>query len=197
MDTSKIWHLRAIDAAELDNLYGSHIEADFPSQERPSLSALRRHVREGLQEVLLLSDGKEDWAYASVAEANGIAFITLLAVFPEMRGGGIGSLLMELLKVRYADRRALLLETEDPKHAKGAADLSIRLRRIAFYEKRGCALLQGISHTSIGVPLNLMALPLTDSLPEVQASVVDDVQTIYHKIMPEWLWERVITYRTE
>ncbi len=194
MNTPPIWSLRTIDVSELDILYVSHIEVDFPSQERPNLLAMHRHVREGLQEILILNNGLESCAYACAAEINGIILITLLAVFVEMRGAGIGTILMEQLKARYADRRGVLLEVEDPNHAKDDKDVSTRLRRIAFYKRCGYVLLRGVSHISFGVPLNLMALPLKDTPQNIRASVVEDIQAIYRKIMPKWLWNRVITH---
>lgn len=197
MDRDTKWRLRVMDPGELDALYKNHMEKDFPSAERPNLKAMRRHVREGLQEVLLLSGGKADAGYSVLAEANGVMLITLLAIFPQKRGQGLGTILLTLLQARYKAKRAILLEVEDPAMAEGAADKKIREKRVAFYERSGYMLIDEVEHTSFGVPLLLMALPLADTMERVRAGVVHDVQAAYARVLPETLLPRVVTRSRE
>ncbi len=196
MHTDPKWRLRPLEASELDELYQTRMETDFPSAERPNLSAMRRHMRENLQEIFVLTDGQRDAAYAVCAEANGVILVTLLAVYAEQRGQGTGTALMACLKERYADRRAILLEVEDPDKAADEKERHTRERRIAFYRRASYQQLAGVSHTSFGIPLLPMALPLTDTLANVRASIAMDMEAIYHKILPEWLWAQVITKDT-
>lgn len=197
MDASKQWALRPMQEEELDTLYAERIEVDFPSAERPSIAAMHRHVHNGLQNVWIMTeetpDGVRDAAYAVCAEANGIVLVTLLAVFAENRGGGRGSALLSLLRAQYEGKRAIVLEVEDPKDATDAADLNTRERRIAFYERNGYRFLTGLEHISFGVPLLPMAVPIVDTMENLRQSAVQDLQAIYHHILPEHLWPRVTT----
>lgn len=193
MDTTRNWALRPMKREELDALYEKRMQLDFPSAERPNLAAMRRHVDENLQSIWILQDEDEDAAYVVCAEANGLVLVTLLAVFAERRGGGTGSALLELLAEKYYNKRAILLEVEDPLDAEDEADHAIRTRRIGFYERNGYQFLDGVRHDSFGVHLLVMALPLEDTLENVRKNAVTDLQAIYHKVLPMALWDRVTT----
>lgn len=187
------WTLRKLEESELDDLYIHHIEKDFPSSERPNLPAMHRHMKENLQQILMMTDGREDAAYAVCAHANGLVLVTLLAVFEGKRGGGRGSALLSLLREYYADTRAIVLEVEDPEFAEDYADLETRNKRIAFYERNGYRRFEGVRHLSFGVRLELMGLPIKDSFDQVRIGIVEDIRAIYRIILPESRWERVVT----
>lgn len=187
------WNLREMRPEELDGLYKAHMEPVFPSAERPSLTAMHRHVKRNLQTIWIMTDGTKDAAYAVCAEHAGTVLITLLAVFESFRGGGRGGALMELLREKYKGKRSILLEVEDPKDAQDESELHIRQRRIAFYRRNGYQLLPEIRHVSFGVPLLIMALPQQDSLEAIRMEAVDHLQAIYHIILPEDMWPNVVT----
>lgn len=189
------WSLRKLRESELDTLYIQRIEPDFPSAERPSLPAMHRHMQHDLQTIYIMHNDTDDFAYAVCAEANDIILVTLLAVYKENRGGGYGSALLALLKETYADKRAIILEVENPEDAEDVGEHATRERRIAFYERNGYTLLPDIAHISFDVPLLVMALPLADTLVDIDKSAVDDLKTIYHIILPENRWEKVVTSR--
>lgn len=193
MDTNTPWRLRALDESQLDALYEVRIGPDFPSVERPNLAAMHRHMQNDLQTIWVMTDGTRDAAYAVCARAKGIILVTLLAVYKEMRGGGIGTTLLNLLREQYGDSRAIVLEVEDPADAADEADRTIRQKRIAFYERFGYQFLEGIEHVSFGVRLLLMALPVTDSLTNVRANAVQDIQAIFDNILPASLRANVVT----
>lgn len=185
--------LRRLDESELDTLYTTRIAPDFPRNERPSLAAMHTHMERSLQDIFIMTNGTEDEAYAVCAEANDIVLITLLAVFADKRGGGRGTALLGLLRAHYADRRALILEVEDPKDANSDDELATRSKRIAFYERNGYRFFSNISHVSFDVPLLLMALPLTDTFEAARSTALDDMHAVYRKILPEKHWPRVVT----
>jgi len=193
MDAATNYHLRVMRPEELKALYKNHIELDFPSAERPNLRAMHRHVAQGLQDFWLIADGEMDAGYAICARFGRAILVTLLSIYPERRGKGLGTRLLSLLKQQYADTGAILLEVEDPAGADTAEDRRIRERRIAFYMRSGYCFLPEIEHVSFGVPLLIMALPLADNLAKIRASVGDDLTNIYHRILPESLWNRVLT----
>jgi len=186
-------HLRPIKLEELDDLYKQRIESDFPSAERPPLAGLRYQYTAGLQDILLLHTAERDVAYAVCAQENGVALISLLAVFKEKRGGGCGTALLGRLKAHYGHLRAILIEVEDPARAANAADRKTREKRIAFYQRAGYRFLEGIDHVCFGVPLLPMALALTEPLQSVRKTAVRDLEALYRKILPKHLWGQVVT----
>lgn len=187
------WTLRKLEKWELSGLYRNRLEEDFPSNERPNLPAMHRHLQEGLQEIWVMTDGLQDAAYAVCAQANGIVLVTLLAVYPDRRGGGVGSALLALLQGHYAGQRAIVLEVEDPKDAQDEADRLTRTKRIAFYERNGYRMLRGYDHNSFGVHLLLMAYPLAGTLEDIQASAREDVPAIFDRVLPAHLRAQVTT----
>ncbi len=193
MTVSQKTHLRPIKLEELDDLYKQRIESDFPSAERPPLAGLRYQYTAGLQEILLLRIAKRDVAYAVCAQENGVALISLLAVFKEKRGGGFGTALLGELKAHYGHLRAILIEVEDPARATSAADRKTREKRIAFYQRAGYRFLEGVDHVCFGVPLLPMAISLADSPENVRKTAASDLQALYHRILPKHLWGQVIT----
>lgn len=197
MGNAQKYTFRAIlSAPELDALYEGRIRADFPSAERPSLPAMRRHLRDGLQTVWMMSSVQGDEGYAVCAEANGIVFVTLLAVYKEKRGGGRGTALLSLLRGHYQHSRGILLEVETPEDASDARARLVREKRIAFYARSGYHLLEGLAHESFGVPLRIMALPLEDTAEGLRASAAEDIQAAYHRILPKEHWGQVTTRET-
>lgn len=197
MTTPSKWRLRQLREDELDALYTTRIEKDFPSAERPNLAAMHRHMREGLQDIFIMSGNGEDVAYAVCAEENGLALITLLAVYPGLRGGGYGTLLLTLLAAQYANRRGILLEVENPAQAADEADRATREKRIAFYLRAGYVPLEGIEHESFGVSLLLMVLPLADTIDALRATAVGDTRALFDKILPPALRPNITTRRID
>lgn len=185
--------LRELCEKTLPALYSLRMQADFPSNERPNLPALCRHVREGLQRVYLLEQAGEPVAYAVVAEASGVALVTMLAVYPERRGDGVGSEMVMQLMARYRHLRGLLFEVEDPMKAPDEASRRTREKRNAFYERLGCRFATGVDHCGFGVPLLLYLLPIADSYNALNASAVSDLTAVYDRIVPEDLRHRVWT----
>lgn len=187
------WRLRTVKTEEYSTLYTSHIATSFPRNERPSEAQLLHHLERELQEILLMTDGERDVAFCVLAEANGIALVTLLAVYEGEREKGLGSVLLSLLRRAYADRRGILLEIEDSKDAENDADRAIRERRVHFYTRAGFQFIRGVTHDCFGVPLLPMALPLRDSFENIEKTAVADLTAAYHKILPESIWGRVVT----
>lgn len=195
MEPERTLRLHKLSENELDKLYNTHIEVDFPRNERPSRNAMHYHMQEGLQEVLLLYDGAEPVAYTALAQANGVVLITLLAVFADKRNQGYGTTLLTLLTERYADKRAMALEVEVPQDAADSAERAVREKRISFYQRSGFHLLEHIKHIAFDVPLMLMSQALCDTDDGVAASAVLDIAAIYDIILPGQIRGRVRTAR--
>lgn len=98
---------------------------------------------------------------AQIQQKNGYVLISLLAVFHEYRGQGIGSESMKELRVMYENKQAIIVEVERPDFSQTPEECDSRKRRIEFYEKAGFYLIPNIDYSIWDVPMHLMAMPLT------------------------------------
>ena len=156
------------------------IEEDFPEEEYAPFPVLDSHLRRGVQEGLVLCAEGQDIAYAinAVAE-NGFVLISLMAVSKELRGKGVGSAFIGMMKERYAGKKGIILEVERPDKAECGRELFTMKQRIAFYERLGFHLVPGIDYWIWNVRMHLMALPLTESAASIDAQIEDIITGIY------------------
>ncbi|MBU6312297.1 MAG: GNAT family N-acetyltransferase [Actinomycetales bacterium] len=144
-------------------------EMSFPASVRAEWSTISRHRAD--EELLVLVDGDDAVAFALIRHLGDtkFTFVRYFAVDATRRGDGYGARLLADLVERLTvhGRTALLLDVEDPA---GEPDHPEHVRRIAFYERNGVALLPVVDyappeHGSTGevVPLLLMGRPLGDA----------------------------------
>ena len=106
----------------------------FPANERKPRWLLRRQRRRGIGEILALSEGDKTVGLVITAIMGELVLVDYLAVNEALRGGGIGSRALELIRERYSGRR-IFLEIEEPRE--DAENNAQRIRRKAFYERCG------------------------------------------------------------
>lgn len=174
------YHIRTLEASELSNFYPS-IERDFASGEYPPLDVLKNHLLEGRQSGFVLCDNSIDLAYAFCAAnpAHDYVLLSLLAVFPQFRGQGIGSVFLQALQKVYGQKQAIMAEVERPEDAQTAKEQDNRLRRIAFYEQAGYFLIKEINYIIWDIPMYLMALPINASAEMIKQKVKEIMYQIY------------------
>ena len=106
-------------------------ETAFPPEERPPFD-----VTLGFERSLFYGvyrDGKFV-ALVDLVPYGDLLYIFFLAVQDERRNQGIGSTILHDVKKRYRGKRLFLL-ADDPEP--NYPDYSLRMRRIAFYERNG------------------------------------------------------------
>lgn len=180
------YFIRRMEAAELKGFY-KRIKQDFSPGEYAPYSVLYEQLQEGIQEGLVFSEGEHDLAYSICASSheNGYVLISLLAVFPEYRGQGIGTEFMEALCTKYKEKQAILVEAERPENSQTPEEQDFRKRRIDFYEKLGFLLIPGIDYSIWDVPMHLMALPLMASREAINEKIGQIMYQIYFQLMGE------------
>jgi len=177
------YFIRHMEVDELNGFY-KRIKGDFPPGEHAPYTVFYRQILGDIQEGLVFGEGARDLAYCVCAanHANGYVLISLLAVFQEFRGQGIGSAFMKALSVMYVRKQAILVEVERPELAKTAKEFDLRRRRVDFYEKAGFYLIKGIDYSIWDVPMHLMALPLNSSIENINKEIEKIMYQIYFKI---------------
>jgi len=169
--------IRTMDVSEHRLIY-KHIKQDFPVGEYPPYEILSRQLQEGLQEGLVLCLGEHDLAYSICAASSDYVLLSLMAVFPEFRGQGVGSAFLQALQSRYARKQAIIGEVERLDLASNSKEMKLRKERIEFYKKAGFYLIPGVDYTIWDVPMHLMALPIRASTEDIN----DDIQIIMYQI---------------
>ena len=184
--------IRVMEIAEFKKIY-ARIEQDFPPGEYAPYEILYQQVQSGALEALIYCDGSKDLAYAICAVNNieGYVLISLLAVFPESRGNGIGSDFLKDLGKKYVNSQAIVVEVERPYLAQTPQDQEACQRRISFYEKVGYYLIPEIDYTIWDVPMHLMALPILTTKEQVNQDICHIMHQIYYPLLGEQFIHRV------
>jgi len=163
----------------------SHIKKDFMQGEYAPYDVLYQQLHKGVQKGLIFCEGEHDAAYSICAggHANGYVLISLLAVFEEYRGRGLGTaFLNELCKV-YSDKHGIIVEVEKPENSLTEVERIIRVKRIAFYRKAGFCLIPNINYSIWGVSMHLMALSHSDSIQSTNERIGSIMYDIYLDLM--------------
>ena len=148
--------LRALPQEAIPRVYAL-MRRDFPQSELKPLDTLMRLVRKGVYDALGAYDGETLCGYAMLFRRRGgrMPLLDYLAVSPERRGQGVGGAMLGLLRARYHDADALLIECE---RAQDAPDADAARRRLRFYARAG-ALQTGLRATLFGVEFVILCLP--------------------------------------
>ena len=178
--------IRRMKPSELWGFY-KHIEQDFSEDEHAPYAVLYEQLQNGIQEGWVFCDGDRDLAYSicAASNANEFVLVSLLAVYPEYRGRGIGSVFLKAMNEKFADKQAILVEVEKPELSKSAEDRSSRVKRIAFYEREGFYGIPGIDYAIWGVPMHIMAKPMIASKETVDDGIGQFIHAIYLQLMGE------------
>lgn len=194
MNSDKIWFREVVSEQDPALNDAVHLyEASFPASERINPNVFRRIVKNRAaggeardRSVHLLIAKHEDdvigMAYCLYFEQDPqgdplhLGYLLYLAVDERCRGLGIGARFYRALTAtlqtdaiyRGGELAGIIYEVERPELASSEADRKLRQRRIAFYERLGAHILQGIDYVQPAVnedqdpvPLYLMYHPLT------------------------------------
>ncbi|WP_077736394.1 GNAT family N-acetyltransferase [Bacillus sonorensis] len=103
-----------------------------------------------------LTNGSDIFGYAlyqDVPKLNCI-HVLFLAVLPEYRSTGLGSVL--LARLNGIAENGLILEVEDPETAKSEEELAIQTRRITFYQRNDFHLIDDVKFSHFGYAIRVM-----------------------------------------
>lgn len=177
--------LRAMREAEICELYQSALRRDFPPSELKSLSAILTMYRRNTYEVLGAYQKGLLIAYALVYRPGESRFALLdyLAVVPEYRKQGIGTMLLKQLRSYYQSADALMIECERPK---SAPDEEEARKRIQFYTHAG-AKLTDVRIWLFQVEYSILVLPCKQDAPECDWA--QQMLSMYKQMLPEDLYD--------
>lgn len=113
------------------------LDIDFPATARIPLVLLRASLKKQRIKGVYLTDEETNYGYAVYQHSNAhnVMHILYLAILPEYRSSGLGSILMNLLSDMANGR--VILDAEDPDKAKGDKAKQICIKRNGFYLRNG------------------------------------------------------------
>lgn len=126
----------------------------FPLSERKPFSVITDLRKAGMVEIISIEDDNGVFlGLAITAFYRDLALLDYFAIADDVRGHGIGSTALQLLKERYADKRFFIeietTEGESENHEE-------RVRRKAFYERNGMTVLPYVVNL-FGVEMEMLS----------------------------------------
>ncbi len=149
---------------------GKWLKRDFPLAERTPFRILKSLAKKGKARFYFAKEGGKVLAYTVVHFFRGYTQVLYLAVMLSGRGKGTGSKVIPLIKSDVGG--TLILEVEDIEKATNEEELTIRKRRIAFYNRLGFNLLDGcVLHIPGGALRPMSDGPVRGDLPDLWQSM--------------------------
>lgn len=178
------YSIRTASEQELKGIYNK-IDKDFAANEYAPYEVLYQQIRNGAQESMFLCKDEQDVAYAICASSNPNRYvlISLLAVYEQFRGQGIGTAFLKGLSSKYTNKLGIIVEVEKPEDSSSKEEEDFRKKRIVFYEKAGFHLIPNINYSIWDVPMHLMAMPLLTSIDEINRNIGSIIYEIYLQLM--------------
>ena len=197
--------IKRLSPAGCEELYRTALPRDFPAAECKPFAEVRRLLEAGLYEPLLLTDdagARLAYAWQVVLPGQRTALLDYFAVRCDLRGSGVGTAALQLLRDYYALRvQDLLLECEHPAEA---PDPAVARRRIGFYLRAG-ARATGLESRVFGERYSILQMPVFGSRYAVlslpcggtapDAVLCKELRALYKVMVPEpYCRGRVIFY---
>jgi GNAT superfamily N-acetyltransferase len=172
--------------SQVEEIYTSRMMHDFGEDEIRPLSALQKFWNRGEYFCYGLYDRDKLLAYAFFLGRGRHFLLDYLAVSPEHRGEGLGSVFLRELTNQFPDADCVLVEVEDPAAAQTDELRSARQRRMRFYSRNGFYD-TGIASRTFGVDYRLLNIAAEKNL---SASEIREIYTgMYRSMLPRHLYE--------
>ena len=154
-------YVRKLNQTEIKEIYDTHMQEAFPQSELRPYKNIEMLCARGNYICYGLYEGEALRAYAYFSKTNDRPYILLdyYAVLSGLRGTGIGSRFFPLLREELRDVCAILLEVESVESTEDENEKTLRRRRIAFYERNGCAV-TNVKCELYGVDFSIMTMPV-------------------------------------
>lgn len=171
---------------ECRRIYKSLARDFYPDEIKPLWLLLLQRLRGRYDGFICRHEGEQAGYMLFMCDGKGHTLLDYYAIEPAFRAQGYGS---AFFRAVCGQLSGLLLEVEDPAFALDEADMANRLRRIAFYERNGCAM-TGLCSEVVGMHYRIMAGPQTRlSGPQAHAAL----QSLYASMFGGGWVDRYIT----
>ena len=178
-----VMQIHLLDTAGARELYATRMVRDFPPEELKPFTSIEELLNAGLYEPLTFADDAGAvvaYAWQVILPGAASGLVDYFAVRSDLRGSGIGTRALQLLREYYAPRLAALqLEVEHPAEA---PDPAAARWRIGFYLRAG-ARATALESRVFGVRYQILQLPCGEALPD--AVLNRELQALYRRMIPQ------------
>ena len=171
-----------LDKAAVQKLYKERMLKDFPEEELAQLSLVLDAIDEGYGKCYALAEDDEILAYALFGHFGEYSFFDYCAVREDLRGQGVGSVLLKMLREELAAAEIIFGEVIDPECADSEEERKIRTRRLDFYIRDGF-INTGIKVKIFGVDYVLVDMVIRDPIP------TEEIREMYESLYRAFLSE--------
>ena len=170
-------------------IFKGKIEKDFLEDELPPLFVFERCIKEDTFECYIFEYENEEVGYIVTRKKDDLVFLLVLAIDEQMRGKGLGKIMIEEFKALVKDRKIILLEAENPDATNDEKERLIRNKRIDFYKKLGFKVTQNLKYVLVDIDYKILYYYLEDSDKYLE---VEDAMNYMKKV-----YEGVLRDRTK
>ena len=178
--------LRQLEFDVVKKIYEEHLCNDFVPAEQKPLMVLHILMKMGLYRCYGLYDEETIKGYAFLCTAKSkdakVALLDYFVVLKGMRGEGLGSTFLQLIKEEYKEYDLIIGEVERIEAASSEEDKLIREKRKAFYSRNGLTI-TSLAVDLMGEDLQIYVLPIQKMLDEEQ--IFEELNQIYDKMFYE------------
>lgn len=129
--------IKPLTGQEVSWFYETHLQNDFPPDERKPLTRILAAMDCGTYLPLGAFEGRIPVGYAFFVKTESDYLLDYFAVFPDKRNQGYGSQLLQQLKAVLNNASSILVEVENPDYAESEEEAVLRSRRLHFYLRCG------------------------------------------------------------
>ena len=189
--------LRELTLDEMSAVYDTYMTADFPKNElRPFSSVVQLHGEGRYTGYGMYDQADQLQAYVFLAmlreDTRCHYLVDYLAVLPDRRDSGLGSVLLRLLPEALKNAGCIVGEVEDPDRTEDPREKHTRQRRIAFYQRAGY-LDTGVKVCLFGVDYRVMEIPSPAGHSPGEIRRV--YEAIYRSFLPEHIFLEKVQLR--
>lgn len=183
--------IRELKKSDIKFIYETRMENDFPPEEIRPWNMFERSFSLGLYTGYGLFEGEKLLSYATFtfSENKNTILLDYYAVDSSLRGKGIGGKFLGELSKKLCDK-LILLEVENPKFSKDSQDLSIRTRRIGFYQRCGAHL---SNVTSKVFEADFAIMYISNDGEKTDNKIYCSIKEIYNSMFTEEILNKYVT----
>ncbi len=136
-----MYEIRELTSSEIREIYNTRMTRDFPSDELKPLEMIEGAIAGDAYICYGILEEREILGYAFMAYARvpqgRIYLYDYLGIREDVRGTGIGGVLLHQLPGRLPEPVCIMAEVENPDYAETEEERALQKRRIAFYKRNG------------------------------------------------------------
>ncbi|MBQ8813633.1 MAG: hypothetical protein IJZ85_03950 [Lachnospiraceae bacterium] len=184
--------IRRLTAKETEQVYHTHLEQDFPPEERRPLKWVQALSEQGryLTVGYFSDEGVlKGYAFFGRSSTEKTLMMDYFAVVKVFRESGVGSAFFQELKEVFSDYCGIVYEVEAPEKALTEADHAMRERRICFYLRNGGCMTRVYSRV-FGVDYQMMYIPIHGEWDD--DFVAAELEDAYRVMIPPERYDMII-----